>query len=836
MKVTKDQTDFTSGILDERMLNRFDYQRYNSCAKNIENALVVPQGCVTRRFGTKHLDSVKGSITDYTQVQMTQLIFEEQGEYLYIFRPLAVDVYFANTYVATVVTTYKAEDIQALKFTQAETRLLNFNENYQPASIARTPDSPITITGVDTVNNELDAAAWNFPAVGAIEPIKFTTTGTLPTSTPQIYAGRIYYAREISATAIAVFTTVDDAKANVNRITFATAGTGTNSGVKQNTFSLANLNFQVYPAYDFGEADYSAITFTPSAVSGNAVVLTASSAIFTAAMVGGLFTGRGGALRITVFTDTTHVTGYTTADFDSTTAIEGTRAFLGEPAWSAARGWPSTGTFFQGRLIMGNSTSIRNGIWASKTLNALNFDTSTILADDSWDYYFKNDLSNVVLHIIATRSLIVMTNTGIYSTPIQTDLPITPTTVTFTEQARDGANNVIPAIVDNQTLFVDKSDQALRTLIFDFAKQAYNINALSIIAKTIVEFPQEMVQFADSLAVDGNMIFIINGDGNLVTYQTLINENVQAFTISNTGGILPAKFRHLASTIEECWFCIERYSLSANAGQSITAFNALNATFTVTGHGMGIEVITPVKFATSGSLPITSPQIAVSTYYYAYPVDANTFRVYLTYLDAFNDNNRIAISSIGTNSTVITNTITTNLFIEALDFDVFTDSAIIYNGTPATTITGLGHLNGEIVAIRADGFIHPRKLVSGGQITLDYAASVVEVGLFFAPKLEPLPPVIQTPLGFTFYRPTAIRTMLISYFQTLGLTIQLQNVYYAYLNQIVSNEPTPVQTGITPNEEPMTGFLVGELDLVISQNIPAPWTIRGINLTLEVMP
>lgn len=61
----------------------------------------------------------------------------------------------------------------------------------------------------------------------------------------------------------------------------------------------------------------------------------------------------------------------------------------------------------------------------------------------------------------------------------------------------------------------------------------------------------------------------------------------------------------------------------------------------------------------------------------------------------------------------------------------FVDCGLTYDGAEATTISGLLHLEGETVAVLADGFVVSDKVVSGGAITLAYAASKVHVGLGF---------------------------------------------------------------------------------------------------------
>jgi len=59
----------------------------------------------------------------------------------------------------------------------------------------------------------------------------------------------------------------------------------------------------------------------------------------------------------------------------------------------------------------------------------------------------------------------------------------------------------------------------------------------------------------------------------------------------------------------------------------------------------------------------------------------------------------------------------------------YVDCGLTYDSTAATTISGLRHLEGKTVDILADGATHPQRTVSGGAITLQLAASVVQVGL-----------------------------------------------------------------------------------------------------------
>jgi hypothetical protein len=66
------------------------------------------------------------------------------------------------------------------------------------------------------------------------------------------------------------------------------------------------------------------------------------------------------------------------------------------------------------------------------------------------------------------------------------------------------------------------------------------------------------------------------------------------------------------------------------------------------------------------------------------------------------------------------------------------DSGLQYNSTPATTFTGLWHLEGMSVTGLADGVVIPATTVTNGSVTLSSAASVVTLGLEYTPQLRTL--------------------------------------------------------------------------------------------------
>jgi hypothetical protein len=69
----------------------------------------------------------------------------------------------------------------------------------------------------------------------------------------------------------------------------------------------------------------------------------------------------------------------------------------------------------------------------------------------------------------------------------------------------------------------------------------------------------------------------------------------------------------------------------------------------------------------------------------------------------------------------------------------FVDCGLSYSGSPATVLSGLGHLEGKTVSILADGAVHPQLVVSGGSVTLQRAASKVHIGLPIEADMQTLP-------------------------------------------------------------------------------------------------
>ena len=547
---------FSYGELDPRLAARVDFNAYNRGVKTANNVLSIPQGGFTRRFGTTYVATLTATNKDYAKLHA--FIYDDKTVYNLLFEHNSINIYLENTLQATVVTTYPAEIVKQLSFCTVRDRLVILHKNFAPAQLVRSSIAANIITGVDAVNDYITIT--NALTTGRVYPATFTTGGALPVSDAQIYINTTYYVRQITANNIRVYNTPEDAANNENW--FNITATGVGNLILENTWTLSNIAFSNLPAYDFDFfPTYSAsgFTFTPTGTSGNTVTVNSSGNIFTAAMNKGLFEGNGGILRIEAFNGPTQIVGRTYEAFANTNAIPGKECFLGEPAWSATRGYPSCGTFFQERLFLAGSREIPNGLWGCATSAAYDFDESQQLDDNAISYYPASGQSNYIKAMTSTKSLIVHTNTGNYSTPLTVETALTPSNFSLAEQNKDGVSDVVPVFVDNQIIYVDKSANNVKSMAWDIGQSSYINTNISLVSSHLINSPVDMDVYREPDVTDGYYVICVNSNGQLGIYNSLVEQDVKGWTKANTvQSTTNGYFRDLATGLAKAWVIVER--------------------------------------------------------------------------------------------------------------------------------------------------------------------------------------------------------------------------------------------------------------------------------------
>lgn len=116
----------------------------------------------------------------------------------------------------------------------------------------------------------------------------------------------------------------------------------------------------------------------------------------------------------------------------------------------------------------------------------------------------------------------------------------------------------------------------------------------------------------------------------------------------------------------------------------------------------------------------------------------------------------------------------------------FSDCALKYDDTAATSITGFDHLEGEALALLGDGVVHPAATVSSGAITLETAASVVIGGLASTYIIKPMRlDANPATRGLT----KRISQVILSFYRSLGVKYGRTNdSLYEVFEQILANK------------------------------------------------
>lgn len=780
------QTSFTRGELSPFMYARADVAEYYNGMKTAQNVLTYPTGAAGKRFGTLYNATLNAAITSYNQMFFQTFQYLDECVYQLVFYPSNIDIYLEGILVANVSTSLNQQNVYNLDNTVLSSSFRVSGQGFKPYDLTRAASSGNVIASVSSGLWHLTSAV----TAGLVLPVRITTGGTLPTTIPQINAGITYFAYYNSTSTMTLYPTPLDAKFQTNPFTLVDNGAGTNTLIPLNTWSFAHVVFTDLPFFDFNGTitSYDALTFTPSAVSGAAVTITVSGpyAPLTSAYVGGVFIGGGGTSRITAVASTTSFTVAVQTPFDSTSAIIGSLSLLAEPAWSDIRGWPQKCSSYQNRALFANTASLPNGFWASVVNLYANFGDLTGDDDDAISWLPTSDDINVIRFIVPYRSLTVHTNSGIYSSPLSDIAAITPSNFSLQLQDSTPSDVLKPRAIDNQIIILSGND--CHTQLWDGINNAYTSTIVSVMNEQTIRQPVDEDVYADLTRAGSRYVFVINSNGSMAIYQTLLTEEVRGFTpqiMEQSYG--DASFLQVASSSNgRAWFVCQRQIANAQIDIDITGHSTNTLTAIATNYSTTIP--TAVRFSATpvSNLPVSSPQILINTYYWAIGVTADTFKIYATQDDALADLNVFTFSSNGTGATIQGWPLVTIFTLEELNQDVPLDCAVYYNGAPASNIEVGPIFNAQFVKMVGDGFGFDAQ-GQGNRVIFNAHGSAVNVsqayiGFPINMVIEPMPlamangPQIK---NTSLTKPKHIRSVRFMFNNTIGGTI---NGYPIVLN------------------------------------------------------
>ena len=190
----------------------------------------------------------------------------------------------------------------------------------------------------------------------------------------------------------------------------------------------------------------------------------------------------------------------------------------------------------------------------------------------------------------------------------------------------------------------------------------------------------------------------------------------------------------------------------------------------------------------------------------------------------------------------------TKRFIEYLDkgyMDGEAQSSCFYldagksiNQSSSTTVTGLNYLEGQEVGLLTNGAIHVNKTVSSGQVTLDIASTIIQVGLPFTPILTTMKIEGGSQQGTAQGKKKKITEVMLRLYNSGGVQVGTGLGSYPYTDVTQRNTNTPMGTPeplITDDvrvsiDSPITQ--AGTLTVTSDEHLPI--TVIALSPTVEV--
>jgi hypothetical protein len=205
------------------------------------------------------------------------------------------------------------------------------------------------------------------------------------------------------------------------------------------------------------------------------------------------------------------------------------------PGLASSDNYPSVVSFFEQRLVFGNSNNNPQTLWFSKNGAYLNFTVGTD-ADDALIYTIASNTVDSIRWLSATRVLTVGTSGGEYVVTASNDGPVTPTTTLIRKYSNYGSAQVPPVQVADVTLFLQRGGRKLREFKYvgDVDASGYQAPDMTILAEHITDGGIDALAFQQE---PDSIVWCVRADGTLLGLTYRREEQVVAWHKHTLGGV-----------------------------------------------------------------------------------------------------------------------------------------------------------------------------------------------------------------------------------------------------------------------------------------------------------
>lgn len=495
------KTSFASGELSPLLWGRVDMGQYANGARTIQNFIVLPQGGVTNRPGTKVLTQ---GLT-YDAVRLAPFVFSEDDACCLAFAEGLVDVYNSGGFVHRVEgSPYRTEHLKRLRWLQSADMMYLFHPDVPPHTLLRHSPAdwefkPVVFKNGPflDMNTEPDKKVW---VVGG-DPKERTLHSTEDLFVDELVGTLFKMEMKVKPRSydFRVFAGGDWAEiSNVfGPFTYRTSGKwiGTieverctpDDGSWKDPEEWEWQSFKSYTSEDKAEENF--------AFSG--VVEDYPTHFRFRKLAGGTarttitFNFEGGMIqRIYRITEVVSGTEAKAEDYEDKGGVfpDKTDAWA-ISSFNARDGYPSLGIFHQERLILAATKTSKQTLWMSQPASWHDFETSIPTKDDdAITITLASKQLDEIRGLTSRGDLLIFTSGGEWSAKAgaKTDA-FTPSSIVITPSGYRGSHDVPPLDVGVASLFVQRHGKTVRSLGYSLEIDGYASSDLSILSDHIFE-------------------------------------------------------------------------------------------------------------------------------------------------------------------------------------------------------------------------------------------------------------------------------------------------------------------------------------------------------------
>lgn len=707
------QREFTAGEVSFRVKGRTDNDKYKNGALTLQNFNILPQGPIERRNGSFIIRSVKDPLNPPRLIRfivsVTQSFLLEFGDkYIRFFTSEAAVADSSNpTQPFEVVTPYTIDEVFQFDVSQSEFSLIITHGNHEQRELT------FLATGAD---------AWVLDIFVTSPPPTFEE-GFIPAG---VLTGAATSGLGVTFTTnVSLFSESDIGRSLEGIGRAGVASIKTFVGATEVTADIIET-FETFP-YTAGQwlIDLSpliTITFNDVTRAGGIVTVTSdplTANVFRADFVGNYILVHGGVLQIV-----SSVAPRNSCECEilkSMSSSDDTKNWTIEvPTWSVERGFPSTVTQAQQRLLFAGTKSEPQTIIASESgiINGFGFGPED---NDALDIEVLSNEISTINWISSAKDIVVGTTGGESTVDISNGI-LTPDNRQITNRTSYKSDSQIPVTIGSEIIFIQKGDRKIISYLFDFNSDTYKGEDLTFISEQITKGGITQVIYAQE---PNKQIYAVTKDGDMLCGTYDREQNVIGFARYTTNGKYIGVQAIPVGEKDQVWVTVQR-TISNVTSVFIEVFDSS------TGEDSA-DVFSDSAIIFSNPIDISSATNAEDARFVAIE-------------HGFIVGDRIKFKSFnqwdGIDQRLFTVTIVENESRFSCDYDsssqpTYEGGARVFKTT--TSLTGLEHLNGAEVEIKTDNAAHLPKTVLNGEITLDGEFAEVVVGLEFKPLFETLP-------------------------------------------------------------------------------------------------